>query len=214
MEIYQTEDQQVEAIKAIWEKYKRLAIALVIIMLVFIGGSSYFRHHARNQTVAASDLYQGMLISVLQHDKQTAKTNGELLLSGYKYTPYPELGALLLAKIAVEEEQYDEAIKYLKWAINKKPNKGNAAEIAQARLARILKSQGEYQEALALIDKPAKNYQTLYAEQAGDLYLMQGNRDAAKQAYVTAFKNLPDGLDGALLKMKLMDMGVNVGDLE
>lgn len=207
MEIYQTESQQVEALKQFLFKYKKLIGLVIILGLIVIFGFQVLRNHNQKQETKAADLFQAMLVE---------DGNGELLLKGYSKTPYPQMAALLLAKKAVLEGDLPKAEEQLRWVIAQKKHNKLATHIATERLARVLLQLGKPDEALQLLTKtkPDTAYEALYEEVIGDIYVAKNDNLQAKTAYMKAMVSLPEGAQNPLLQMKLMDLGLTVDEIK
>jgi len=69
---YETEEQQVEALKSWWAENGRAVIAGVVIGVVIIGGWSFWKNRVESKTVAASDAYSRAIEAVTQGDSNSA----------------------------------------------------------------------------------------------------------------------------------------------
>ncbi len=210
MEIYATENQQVEAIRDFIANNKKiLMFSLVLVVCVIVGGK-FWRQNVQRQSNRASDLYQEMLIADHKRDIQALGAKGQVLMQGFSRTPYPQLAALLLAKNAVLENKFDKAEELLRWVLAEKKSKSFTAEIATERLARILQQRGDLDAALLLLtkSKPSSAYITIYEEAIGDIYLAKGQPDQAQTAYKKALQHVPIGVQAPILQIKLMELGV------
>jgi len=69
-----------------------------------------------------------------------------------------------------------------------KADKGSdSAEVAQLRLARVLAAAGDADQALAILAQAGEGpYQASYAVARGDILLMQGRDEEAREAYTNA----------------------------
>ena len=215
MEIYETEDQQLNAIKQFLFKNKAILMFALVAVFVVIIGSGYWRHHTQVLSIKASDLYQEMLVADFQHDAGAVDLKGRMLMKDFANTPYSQLAAMLLAKTAVAQNDFAKAEESLRWIITKKSTDELVLHIATERLARVLQQRGDINGALALLEsskaKPA--YITIFEETKGDLYLAKGDVKQAKAAYLKAFANMPAGAQSPLLQMKLMDLGVSEAEI-
>lgn len=92
--------------------------------------------------------------------------------------------------------------------IEAKPDKP-IAEMARLRLARLLVSDGDYDEASAELGLvQSKAYQTIVEEVLGDMYAAQGEHSKAQDAYQLAL-NEGEGYSGKqIIEMKLADIQV------
>ncbi len=208
MEVFESENQQLAALKQMWQKYSRIIMLTILVFLIVVFGGRYWQKNKVVRSQQAAQIYQEMLLAEYQSDFTTANTKGSQLVSDFTNTPYSQLAALMLAKIAVAENNLDLAIEKLQWVIKHKGSKKVAANIATVRLARILEQQGKLDEALALVEKdPESAYIPLYAQARGDILVAKGEPVLAKTAYLQALQSLPPGTQAPSLQAKLLDLG-------
>ena len=93
MEVYNTEEEQVQAIKQWWKDNAFSLIAGVVIGFTVLGGYRYWTENKQNQAQQASVLYSEVLASTKDKVKIT-----EMLKADYAGTPYAGLASLLIAK--------------------------------------------------------------------------------------------------------------------
>ena len=112
------------------------------------------------------------------------------------------MAALQLAKVQVENNDLDGAVKQLNWVISN--TKDNAIlPLAVTRLARIYAEQQKFDQALAELKKVTiPSWNENIAELRGDILLQKGDIPAAREAYIEAQQ---DGSSPAL-QMKLNDL--------
>lgn len=192
----------------LWEKYgKQILISVLAILLAF-GGLQYYRYYQSTQSEKASVIYDNLLTLVKSRDASKAKVEAGILAKQYARTPYGPLAALLLAKYNVEENKLDDAQANLKLAMQLE-TQGPVHQIARVRLARILASRENYKEALGLLSskKVPEGYVTLFEEAKGDIYLLQNEKDKAREAYKAAQLAAPAGAPVVRLQLKQADLG-------
>lgn len=208
MEFDQTTSRQLFMLKHFMKKYSKLAmILLACFILVFFGGY-YLQKNKAIASAKASQIFQEMVFADLQQDPKTAVAKGEQLVKDYVSSPYAQLSGLLLAKIAINENNFTVAEERLRFVIAQKKSHKLAGCIATVRLAELLQQQDRLDEALALVAKdPEQAYLPLYAKMRGDLYVAKGDIEQAKKAYMLAAQSLPAGTQDPLLQMKLLDLG-------
>ncbi|MFT7559050.1 MAG: putative negative regulator of RcsB-dependent stress response [Flavobacteriales bacterium] len=192
-----TEEEQIETIKR-WWKENWLSIALPIALaLIAYTGWNFWTAHKQDQAQAASDQYQQLLSVVgvegveLSEDQiATASSLAISIAESYEGTLYADMSQLILAKLAVNASNLDAA----QLRLNNVVANGSTESIkmvANARLAKVLLAQGQYSEALALVNVNVSDAnKALYAEIRGDVYFAQNDLVAAN----TAFKVAQDSL--------------------
>jgi predicted negative regulator of RcsB-dependent stress response len=139
-------------------------------------------------------------------DPAIATKNLEQLQSEYAKSPYAALASLDTAKQQAEKGEYEPAIAALRWVIahSQDPDLKN---IASVRLARVLASTGQYDEALSLASQTyAASYESVLEEIKGDIYSAQNKVEDARKAYERAILAAKNG-SNELIKIKLDNLG-------
>lgn len=201
MDVYNTEEEQVQAIKTWWKENSISIIAGIVIGIAVLAGYKYWVESNKNQAQQASVIYSQILSS---DDK--AK-NTEILKAEYSNTPYAALATLLLAKDYVNAKEVDKAISQLNWAINNN-NDDAIKHVAQQRLARLYISENKVELAEALIKGvQAEGFTAGYNEIRGDINLAKKLPLQAKENYRLALSSLTQGDQRFdIIKMKLDDL--------
>ena len=135
MDIHQTEEQQVEAIKTFWSNNGNAIIAGLAIGFAGFIGLNYYNDHKLQQEVNASEAYQTMLEEA-SLDGAAFAAAGETFIAENENSTYSMLTAIALAKEAAETQDWAQAETYLNTAIAKSVDDGIKA-IATVRLARV-----------------------------------------------------------------------------
>jgi len=208
VEIYQTEEQQVEAIKGYWEENGNMIIAGIVLGFVGFIGFNYYKDNKLADELAISDSYQA-LIESSAIDKQAFSENAANFISKNSTTSYASLTALALAKESASTQNWAVAQSQLISAIASAPTDGIKG-IASLRLARVQIQLEKYVQALATLAKPLPESFTAAVEEIkGDTYLLQGKKELARNAYQVAIA--ADGLASSPgLQMKLDDLATAV----
>lgn len=206
MDVYKTEEEQVQAIQQWWKDNAFSIIAGIVIGIAVLAGYRYWADYTQTQAEQASIIYNDILSS----DENKTK-NAEILKSEYSGTPYAALAALLVAKDNVNENETDKAISQLKWIIDNNDNDA-VLHIAQQRLARLYLSQGNIESAEALIKGvKAQGFASAYNEISGDINLAKKLPVQARENYRLALSSLSPGDQRYnIIKMKLDDLSQTV----
>lgn len=215
MDVYQTEEQQVEAIKRWWNKNARLAVVVAIVGLGIMLGGRAWVDYKNTQQDGASILYQSMLTAMQQGKFDAALEQAGRILGQYDNTPYATLAALASAKIKLEQGDNVTARTHLQWVLDHGiPDE--MVKIARLRLARVILDGGDAQQALALLDKePAEGFVAIQKELEGDLYRALEQTENARTAYSAALAALTSAArNRADLQMKLDSVGGSEAVLE
>lgn len=203
MEIYNTEQEQVEAIKAWWDKYGRLVIvALVVVLAGVFGWKSWQGQQAERAEVAAA-AYQQMMDAMVS-DPEAAMITGRTIVGEYSGTVYAAMASLAMGRIAVEQGDLDAAAAHLR-AAAEKSKQPELKRLAQLRLSRVLLAQSKPDEALAALQAvEAGSLQAVFDEQRGDILLSSGDLAGARNAYTNALAGYEEMSEKRqLVQMKL-----------
>lgn len=209
MEIYETEQDQVEALKKWWKENGRSVIAGLVIGLGGVTGWKYWTTHQEEQARKASTAYE-QLVQVASTQRNTqAREQGDRLIQNFPKSAYAALSSLRLARLSLEQGNRDDARQYLQWVLDHGAQE-ELKGIARLRLARLLMADGQFDEALALVssEEPA-GFQAPYQETRGDILVAKGDAAGARAAYGRALDGLSPAGNRQLLQMKLDNLGVH-----
>ncbi len=208
-----TEEEQVQALKAWWDENGKSLLLGIAVALAAVLGWKGWQDQQDAQAENASILYQNMLDAVVgaigpQQDEAKLATATHIstqLKTDYEDSAYANYAALIMARVAVDQNQLDEAIAQLDWVIAHQPTE-SIYILAHLRKARILAAQDKVDEALTLINAaPVGGYKATIEELKGDLYLKKGDQAKARMAYEAASKESVAS-NRPLLEMKLNDL--------
>jgi predicted negative regulator of RcsB-dependent stress response len=190
VDIYRTEEEQVEALRKWWDENGRSTL-LAIVLAVSAGfGWKWWQEQQQVRAEAASLHYEELLqaVQLAGNDEQDATIRhlAEGLKDDYASSTYASFAALHLARLAVMEDDLVTAEKELRWVLIAKPTE-EVRMLAELRLARVVAARGDLQAALEiLLSAEAGAYEPAYAEARGDIYLQQGEPDKAVESYEAA----------------------------
>lgn len=203
MEQYETEEQQVEAIKRFW---KENGLALVMGALLGLGGLLGWRYYNDSQITAkeqASFAYEKASEELIKGEAGFSQAKN--FVDAHSNTGYAMLMALEMAQQAIERKDFTEAGKQLEFVASN-ATLSAIQSVAQLRLARIQIEQGEFDLALASTDKVIDDaFKSQTQEIKGDVYLAQQLFDKARAAYSAA---LETNQRDQVLKMKLDNLAI------
>lgn len=183
---YETEEQQVEALKTWWTENGRAVVAGVVLGAGVIGGWTFWQDRVEKKTVAASDAYSQALAAVNQADADTALNLADQVADDNPDHLYAAYASLAAARAAVENNDLDEAASRLEWVVDNAPQ-DDVKLIAQVRLARVKGANGDPSGGLAVLPGSfPESFAGLVEEARGDLHVLAGNEAAARTAYQAA----------------------------
>ncbi len=202
MELYDTEEQQVEAIKDWWKENGKAVIFGAVIGLGGLFGWRYYQDSVVAAQEAASQSYSKAM-DALQAKGIESEGTIQTFIDVNKETEYAVLAAMQLAKAQVEAGQLDEALAQLEWA--KGATKDAALKpLLTFRVARLQAEQGQFDDALTqLTSIQEKSWAGRVAELRGDILMRKGDSAAAYAAYTEA-QQAEDA--SQTLQMKLDDL--------
>ncbi len=202
MELYDTEEQQVEAIKDWWKENGKAVILGAVIGLGGLFGWRYYQDSVIEAKETASQAYT-QAIQSLSSKGAEANDDVQSFIDSNKDTEYAVLAAMQLAKVQVDAGHLDEALAQLEWA------KANTKDVALTplitiRVARLHAEQGNFDNALSeLSNIKEQSWAGRVAELRGDISLRKGDSAAAYAAYTEA-QQATDA--SQTLQMKLDDL--------
>ena len=208
MNVYATDEEQVEALKSWWKQNGKSVLGGVLIGVAILYGGKIWLDQRYHHAEIASMQYEAMMQDLNQNKKDQAAETGASLLGQYSDTPYAELASLTMAKIKVDENDLVAAKAHLRWALDNAKQE-EIKLIARLRLARVLSSENNYEEAMKLVDIPdSGKFAASYAELKGDIYVAKGDTTAARTAYNLALQALePSSRARHYIEMKVDDLG-------
>jgi predicted negative regulator of RcsB-dependent stress response len=205
VEIYETEEEQVEALQRWWKENSTATLVGLVMGLVIILGWNYYQDHKKTRAAAASLSYEQLLKAVDQDKKESVEKLAEQIQQEFKGTEYAAFSGLFLAKAKLQQGDVAAAKDVLK-TIASGSNK-DLSNIAKIRLVRLLLNTGEYEQGLQVINevdaKAAASYSANYDELVGDLYVALDRLDEARTSYQNALRN---GQPSPLLQFKIDDL--------
>jgi len=205
VEIYDTEEEQVEALKRWWKENSQSTFIGLGLGIAIILGWNYWQDYKKNQAEQASSLYSELLKSLAENKNDSVEKLSERIQTQFASTDYAAYSGLLEAKIKVQQGDLASAKQILE-KIAARPNK-ELSNLAKIRLVRLLMANKEYEQGLKLINEvdPATStsFSSLYDELVGDLYVALDRRDQARTSYQKALDN---GYRSPLLQLKIDDL--------
>jgi len=183
---YETEEQQVAALKEWWRENGRAVIAGVVIGVAVIGGWSLWQKRAESQAIAASDGYSLAMDAVEAGDGEKAIELADELKDDQPKSLYAAYANLAAARAHVEANELDKAAERLAWVNDKSPQE-DVRIIAAVRLARVQGALGDAAKGLDSLPKTfPEAFGGLVEEARGDLLAQSGDIQGARSAYEAA----------------------------
>ncbi len=215
---YDTDEEQIEAIKGWWEENGTSVIVGIILVLAVLFGSRYWQSSQNASAELASDIYTQMSDTVqadfdlnIDDEALGAVSNWHNeLKTNFSNSIYSRYSALLMARLYVQRNELANAENELRWILDN-PGLGFLKSIddemaltTRGRLARVIIAQGNAEAALQLLNEvDPGTFVGIFAEIEGDAYVELGRFPEAIEAYQTA---LTLGTNTDVVELKLNDL--------
>ncbi|MFT5541432.1 MAG: putative negative regulator of RcsB-dependent stress response [Glaciecola sp.] len=188
MERYETEEQQVEAIKGFWKENGTAILVGIGIGLAGLFGWQYYNESTiakkETQSLAFQSAVEGL-------DAENGVSAAETFVKDNADSGYAVLASLVAAQKAVEESNFETAKMHLSMAVSNSPSKA-IGDLARIRLARVENQLGDTAGALTtlgLVENDA--YSDQVQEIKGDIYVATKEFDKAKASYEAVMAEQP-----------------------
>ena len=203
MEHYETEEQQVEAIKRFW---KENGTAIIVGAVLGLGGLWGWRYYNDEQIAAkeqASAAFESQTAALLAEDANFGQA--KQYIDENSDTGYALLMAFQLAQQAIDRKDLSEAEKQLEFAAANSQNEAVNA-LANLRLARVQLALEQPEKALARAENiTTAAFNAQQQEIKGDIYVKQEMFDKARSAYSAA---VAANSANTVVKMKLDNLAL------
>ncbi len=189
------EQEQLDALKAFWNKYGNLVTWVLVLVLGAFAAWNAWNYWQREQGVKAGGMFEELERAAIAGDADKAGRIFADLKGNFPSTAFAQQGGLMAARVQFEKGQADNAKASLTWVAD------NAIEeeirtIARLRLAGLQAEAKQYDEALkTLAAANAPGFEALAADRRGDVLAIQGKKDEARLAYRAAYKAMGEKLD-------------------
>jgi predicted negative regulator of RcsB-dependent stress response len=204
MELYETEEQQVEALQKWWKENATASFIGLGIAIATILGWNAWLDYKKEEAGKASAIYDQLLKDINENKVSEIDTVATKLKTEFGSTEYATYSILLQAKTKVESGDLAAAKELLQGLANQS---SDLNQLAKLRLVRLYLATGEYEKGLQLIgqvnQKTAAGFEDNYDELVGDLYIALDRLDEARTSYEKALRN---GYQSPLLQFKLDDL--------
>jgi len=188
---YETEEQQIDAIKSWWKKNGNSLVYGLSAIIIGLSGWNYWQSSTQAHSESASHLYE-QIRAGYQGDNDAAKVaarQSREMMNEFADTPYAEQAQLLLANYRYEQGEVDEALSLLSTIRDQSKVAANRM-IAMIRLAKIFEDKKEFPQALTQVDQalsanPSKSAVAQLKMIKTRILLTQGKREEARDVLVS-----------------------------
>lgn len=205
-----SEEEQIQAIKDWWRENGTSLLVVALVAVLATVGWRWWGGHKANVSLSASSSYSE-LTRLMGEQVQRPSAAGqaavqaqaESVIAEHGKTDYASFAYLALAQVAVQEEDYSEAVTQLEKLLGTKPDKEVEAT-ARIRLARVQLELNNADAALATLEnKLPSAWQSRVLELRGDAYVQQNKVKQARDTYAQALEQAtPQDAARSRLQMK------------
>ncbi|OMQ21754.1 MULTISPECIES: YfgM family protein [Serratia] len=204
MEVYTTENEQLDAVRRFFsENGKALAVGVVLGIGALLGWR-YWQSHQNASMMAASDAYQ-------QVSEQLIDAKADDVVAAEKFIQansnnYGVLAALQLAKYFVEQNDFAKAEQQLVLAQSHAKDESLLA-VTNLRLARVQLQEKKLDEALKTLEGvKGEGWAAMMQDVRGDVLLAKGDIQGAREAYGKGIESNASQALAGLMRMKLNNL--------
>lgn len=193
------EQEQIENLKAFWNRHGNFIMTVVLIVALAFAGWRGWQWYQADRSVRASQVFDQLREAAAAKDIARVKDAAGRIFADYGGTAWGQMAALVAADAHLKAGDAKAAKVPLQWAID---NARDPAFRDQARLglAAILLDEKAFDDGLKLLTAPSeKSYAAAFADRRGDLLLAQGKTVEAGTAYRQALESL--AADSALRRV-------------
>ena len=202
------EQEQISKLKYFWRDYGKYLIGFLFVIIVVYASSELWTYKSETNAKEAAIVYAKFTDAMTNKDTKKVYAINEQLEKDYPKTEYTAFASLTAAKVAFSNADLTRSATYLKWLISNAKDKSLIA-IAKIRLADVYIDQKNTKDALALMmEKVEPEFQALFYEKRGDLYLATNDKLKAVDSYKAALDSATGNQDLAqAIQMKLDILG-------
>ncbi len=204
------EEEQLDKLKRFWERFGSLITWVLVAVLAALAAWNGWNYWQRQQAVEAAVLYQALDEAVAANDAERVRRVWADIQQQVPRTAQAQQAGLLAARALQQLDAPDEARQALRFVSENAADPG-LVSAARLRLAGLELQAGQHEAALQwLASGIAPEFAALAADRRGDVLLAQGQTDAARQAYLEAWKGLDEALDyRRIVEAKLNALGLD-----
>lgn len=206
MEIYENENDQVDAIKRFFtENGKALAVGVILGVGALIGWR-YWTSHQTESARSASQAYQ-TVVSSLSADNAENLSAAEKFAAENKNT-YGALASMELAQQFVDQNQLDKAVSQLQQGLAATSDE-NLKAVISLRLARVQVQLKQADTALQTLDTvKGEGWAAIVADLRGEALLSKGDKKGARSAWEAGVNSKASPALSEMLQMKINNLSI------
>lgn len=184
------EQEQLDDLKAWWNKYGTFLMTVVTIVALAVAGWRVWQWYQGNQAMEAATAYEVVRAAAVDGDVSRIKVATDALLDDHAGSVYAPMAALTAARAYFDKEDLDAAAASLRWVVEQASD-SEFYDIARLRLAGVLLDQGNAEQGLELLTENVPDSMAgAFHDRRGDLLVSLGRSDEARVAYDKALELL------------------------
>lgn len=193
MSRYETEDEQLEAIKKWWNKNGTQLLSMVLVAVIAVSGWKYWTNTQYVNSANASSMFELLQVNYQRGSFGEVSREALKLMQEQPESPYATAAALMHASFSYKKGEVEQTIENLEWVVGN--SKNDALKItAQTRLSRVFADQKQFdkaQEQIQQINKmPLNEVQQGNVDYvAGLVALQNGENDEASSLFKKVVDN-------------------------
>jgi len=208
LDAYTTEQEQIEKIKKWWDENGKAIVFGLILGVGGLFGYRYWESARLAEGQSASINYEHLLAIASAGAGDEATQAGETIINAYPKSTYARLASLVLAKLAVDIRNLEEAKSRLQWVIDHSEG-GKLKPVALARMAQIHIAEGNTEQAAAMVAAIDAEHADQFLEIRADVLLAQGEPEQARALYSLALVEARKrGSGGEAIQLKIDNLAL------
>jgi predicted negative regulator of RcsB-dependent stress response len=204
------EQEQIDQLKHFWQRWGNLISWALIVVLGAYAAWNGWQYWQRRQAAQAAIMFDTVEQAAQRADLVLLDRSLSDLQDKFGSTTLAHQAALLAGKVFVDKNEADKAEKALTWVTQKADDAGLVA-LARLRLAALAVQNKAFDKARQWLgaEVPAA-FQPLVADRLGDVEMLQGQQDKAREQYLKAWRGLDARAEyRQVIEVKLAALGVN-----
>lgn len=205
MEVYNNENEQVDALRRFFANNGKALAVGVIIGIGALAGWRYWTGHQVSNSAEISANYQKVTQAMQGDRPQTLEAVAKF--ASENNNTYGALAALDLAKQYVDQQQLDQAATQLQTGL-KATKDENLQAVLNLRLARVQLQQKQAEAALKTLDAvKGEGWSAIIADIRGEALMSKGDKQGARDAWSKGIASDASPALKQMMQMKMNNLG-------
>ena len=203
------EQEQLEQLKAWWNKYGALTLGLLSLALAAVLGWQGWNWYQNHQATQSRGYFEALERASEQPGQEAVPrvlAAMNTLQTDFPKTDYAARAALVAASTLIKNGDPAQAQRILTWL--SQSSHTALVPVAQLRLAGLLLDEQKYDEALAQLNAPPPSFEGLFADRRGDVLAAMGQSAKAVAAWKEAIESFgPSSALSGAVQLKIDTLG-------